>query len=311
MPGHAPAPAAALSPTIEAFLEALLAERGASRNTLMAYRRDLADCQRFLGQDPATASATALHSYLEALGQAGLAPRSRARRLSALRQFFRFLISEGRRSDDPTSTLTAPRLGRALPKTLAVNSIDRLTTAVASWPVAEAARLALLVELLYGSGLRISETVALPIAVFRGSPTSLVIRGKGGRDRLIALSAAIPTALAAYLPHRHRFLPRGRKDSRFLFPSPTARAGHITRQRVGQLLKALALEAGLDPATISPHVLRHAFATHLLEGGADLRAVQKLLGHADLATTQIYTHVADHHLTEVVVRHHPLARKGG
>ncbi len=299
---------------IEAFLEMLAAERGASANTLAAYRRDLSALQGWAkGRALAGLSRLDLSAFLTREAAAGLAPRSQARRLSALRQFYRFLVSEGRRGDDPTAALNGPKLGRPLPKVLEPEEVQALMSALESHSAAEARRLALLVELLYGSGLRISELVALPLVAVsgrRGFPEAIQVRGKGGRERLVPLGAAARAALAAYLPLRQELLPKGAKTSPWLFPS-RGKSGHLTRQRVGQLLKALAADAGLDPRRLSPHVLRHAFASHLLEGGADLRAVQLLLGHADVATTEIYTHVSDRRLSDLVRGKHPLARREG
>lgn len=246
-----------------------------------------------------------------------LAPRTLARRLSAMRQFFRFLVSDGTRADDPTAGLDPPRLGRPLPKILSEAEVARLIAAAAGWPDEEGARLRALLELLYATGLRVSELVGLPLAAAQRDPRFLLVRGKGGKERVVPLSAPARQALAAYLECRGRFLPQNRrprtkladtKTARWLFPSRGA-DGHLTRQRCGQLLKELALAAGLDPARLSPHVLRHAFASHLLDHGADLRSVQQMLGHADIATTQIYTHVQSERLRRLVETAHPLARR--
>jgi len=236
-----------------------------------------------------------------------LAPRTLARRLSAMRQFFRFLVSDGTRLDDPTSGLDTPRLGRPLPKILGEAEVERLIAAAAAWPDEEGARLRCLLELLYATGLRVSELIGLPLAGAQRDPRFLLVRGKGGRERVVPLSAPARQALTAYLECRSHFLPNN-QASRWLFPSRGA-DGHLTRQRCGQLLKELALAAGLDPARLSPHVLRHAFASHLLDHGADLRSVQQMLGHADIATTQIYTHVQSERLRRLVESAHPLARR--
>jgi integrase/recombinase XerD len=302
--------AAALSPRLDAFLEMLAAERGAARLTLAAYRNDLVDLSGFLGARGAaldTADAVALHDYLSAPATRRLAPRTLARRLSAIRQFYRFLLTEGVRGDDPTSGLDAPRLGRPLPKLLSEAEIARLIETAQAWPAEEGVRLRAILELLYATGLRISELTAMPLAAAQREPRFLLVRGKGGKERLVPLSPPSREALAAYLACRKRFLPEGR-NSRFLFPSRGVE-GHLTRQRCGQLLKELALGAGLDPARLSPHVLRHAFASHLLDHGADLRSVQQMLGHADIATTQIYTHVQSERLRRLVETAHPLARR--
>lgn len=299
-----------LSPRVEAFLEMLAAERGAARLTVSAYRTDLADLSGFLaGRDDSleAASAAALHDYLAAATTNRLAPRSLARRLSTMRQFYRFLLAEGLRGDDPTAGLDSPRLGRPLPKILAEDEVTRLIETAEKWPGGEGARLRCILELLYASGLRISELVTLPVAAAQRDPRWLLVRGKGGKERIVPLSPPARLALAAYLEVRREFLPGGRA-SRFLFPS-RGHEGYLTRQRCGQLLKQLALAANLDPDRLSPHVLRHAFASHLLDHGADLRSVQQMLGHADIATTQIYTHVQGERLRRLVETAHPLARR--
>jgi integrase/recombinase XerD len=297
---------------IEAFLEMLAAERGAAPLTLAAYRTDLDDLAAFLaerGIAVEAADAAVLHDYLGAAATRRLSPRTLARRLSAIRQFFRFLLSDDARGDDPTAGLDAPRLGRPLPKILSESEVVALIAAAEHLGDAEGARLRCILEMLYATGLRVSELVGLPLAAAQRDPHFLVVRGKGGKERIVPLSPPSRQALAAYLGERGRFLPPGR-SSRWLFPSRSA-AGHLTRQRCGQLLKELALAAGLDPARLSPHVLRHAFASHLLDHGADLRSVQQMLGHADIATTQIYTHVQSERLRRLVETAHPLARRKG
>lgn len=296
-----------LSRHVEAFLEMLAAERGAARLTISAYAADLADLADFLG-DRAIESATTieLRQYLVRLA-AKLAPRSAARRLSSLRQFHRFLVLEGVRQDDPTAALDSPRLGRPLPKLVSEREAAALIEEARKRPAPEGLRLVALLELLYGAGLRVSELVGLPLSAARGELRALAVRGKGEKERLVPLGAAARQALAAYLTVRAAFL-AGATPSPWLFPSRGA-SGHLTRRRCGQLLKELALAAGIDPARLSPHVLRHAFATHLLDHGADLRSVQAMLGHADIATTQIYTHVQGERLQRLVTEHHPLARK--
>jgi integrase/recombinase XerD len=305
-----PAATVAISPRLDAFLEMLAAERGAARLTLAAYRNDLIDLSGFLaGRGAAldSADAGALHDYLAAAGTRRLAPRTLARRLSAIRQFYRFLLTDGLRADDPTSGLDTPRLGRPLPKLLSEAEVGRLIDTAERWPDEEGARLRCVLELLYATGLRISELVTLPLAAAQRDPRFMLVRGKGGKERMVPLSPPSRQALAAYLACRPQFLPDG-KVSRFLFPS-RGREGHLTRQRCGQLLKELVLGANLDPARLSPHVLRHAFASHLLDHGADLRSVQQMLGHADIATTQIYTHVQSDRLRRLVEAAHPLARR--
>jgi len=294
---------------VEAFLEMLAAERGAAKLTIAAYRNDLDDFAAFLaaaGKPVEAADAAALRRYLGRLVGAGMAPRTTARRLSALRQFHKFLFAEGVRSDDPTGQLDSPRLGRPLPKLLAEAEIEALIAAARQMAGPEGKRLVCFVELLYATGLRVSELVALPLGRLRDE-RFLLVTGKGGKERLVPLGASARQALADYAAVRGEFLAEG-ATSRFLFPSRGAE-GHLTRRRCGQLLKTLALTAGLDPSRVSPHVLRHAFASHLLDHGADLRTVQQMLGHADIATTQIYTHVQGERLRTLVETHHPLARR--
>jgi integrase/recombinase XerD len=301
---RAPAPE---SRHVEAFLEMLAAERGAARLTIAAYRNDLDDLARFLGDDIARAESGDLRRYLASLARAGIGARTAARRLSAFRQFFRFLVVDNVRRDDPTQAIDGPRLPRALPKHLAEDEVSALIAAAQKHGGAEGTRLVCILELLYGAGLRVSELVALPLAAAKSDRPYLIIRGKGDKERLVPLGEPARAALAVYLEQRSHFLAEG-KASRFLFPS-RGRDGFLTRRRCGQIMKELALEAGLDPARLSPHVLRHAFASHLVDRGADLRSVQEMLGHADIATTQIYTHVQSTRLQRLVAEHHPLARK--
>jgi len=293
---------------LEAFLEMLAAERGAAPHTLAAYRSDLADLARFLGGRGTrleAADAALLHAYLAAA--TALAPRTLARRISAMRQFYKFMVIDGIREDDPTTGLDTPALGRPLPKILSETEVAGLIAAARAWPGAEGIRLVCLVELLYATGMRISELVTLPLAAAQRDPRFLVISGKGGRERVVPLNEPSRHAIIVYLGCRDRFLD-GSRPSRWLFPS-RGRAAHLTRQRGAQLLKELAVKAGLDPGRLSPHVLRHAFASHLLDHGADLRSVQQMLGHADIATTQIYTHVLGERLRKLVEGAHPLARR--
>jgi integrase/recombinase XerD len=246
-----------------------------------------------------------------------LAPRSAARRLSTLRQFHRFLFGEGLRADDPTAGLDSPRQGRSLPKVLSEAEVEDLLAAARARPGAEGARLVAMLEVLYATGLRVSELVQLPAAAAARDPRVLIVKGKGGKERMVPLSEPARDALKAHLKaHRKAAIDKAAIDkagpdkpgpgAKWLFPSRGA-AGHLTRQRVAQLLKELAVAAGIDPAKVSPHVLRHAFASHLLDHGADLRSVQKMLGHADISTTQIYTHVLDSRLKALVRDHHPLS----
>lgn len=304
------------------------AERGASANTLAAYRRDLTDFNAYMarrGMAAAAAGRDDISQYLSHLSVAGLAGSSQSRKLSALRQFFTFLYAEGFRPDDPATAFDTPKRGRPLPKILSRDEVESLIVtarnkaATGAGKVPEAIRLWCLIEMLYASGLRISELVELPLAALRGTkaagqsgePVMVLVRGKGGKERLAPLNGEAMGAVAAYLACRTHFLPEGeagRGAERFLFCSRGA-GHHLTRRRCHQLLKELALEAGIDPDKLSPHVLRHAFATHLLEGGADLRSVQTMLGHADIATTQIYTHLAQDRLAATVANAHPLGRK--
>ena len=297
---------------IEAFLEMMAGERASARNTLTAYARDLADAQAFLkprGHDLASAGAEAIEAYFAALSDRGLSPATAARRRSAVRQFYRFVLGEGWRSDDPSRRVDAPKKGRPLPKVLSRAEVDAIIAAAGARDGAQGLRLSCMIELAYASGLRISELTALPLAALARDPAYLIVKGKGGKERLAPLNAAARAAVKAYLDARKDFLPKGDAANPWLFPS-RGKAGRLTPRRFAQLLDEAAADAGIDPARVSPHVLRHAFATHLLEGGADLRIVQKLLGHADIATTQIYTHVAGERLREVVETKHPLGRKG-
>jgi integrase/recombinase XerD len=288
----------------------LAAERGAAPLTLAAYQNDLSGLAGFLavgGVALESAGRERLHAYLASSATARLAPRTLARRISAMRQFYKFLLLEGVRQDDPTAEFDTPRLGRPLPKILSETEVKALVDAAQSWPGEEGMRLGCILELLYATGLRVSELVTLPLAAARRDPRFLVISGKGGKERVVPLSEPARAALRRYLECREDFLP-GARQSRWLFPS-RGRAGHLTRQRTGQLLKELAVKAGIDPDRLSPHVLRHAFASHLLDHGADLRSVQQMLGHADIATTQIYTHLETGRLRKLVETAHPLARR--
>ena len=303
----------AASPQIEAFLEMMAVERDASPHTLSAYARDLADAEAGVGSGGLIAAdETAVEAWFTGLAARGLSAATAARRRSSVRQFYRFALGEGWRADDPSRRLDAPKQGRSLPKVLSRAEVEALLAAVAARDTAAAVRMLALVEMAYASGLRVSELLALKIEAVRRDPAWLVVRGKGGKERLAPLNDAARTAIKAWLEvreARRKPLPSGAlpPDSPWLFPS-TGATGHLTPRRFAQILDQAAVEAGIDPARVSPHVLRHAFATHLLEGGADLRVVQTLLGHADIATTQIYTHVATDRLTQVVARHHPLAQ---
>jgi integrase/recombinase XerD len=307
---------------IELFLDMIAAERGAGANTLAAYARDLRDLAEFLGARRRTileAQTGDLRAYLGKLAARGFKSTSVARRLSAIRQLYRFLYAEGHRADDPAAVIEGPKRGRALPKVLSVNDVDRLLEAAragasnADRPPLErlrALRLIALIEVLYATGLRVSELIALPAAAARRDERMLVVRGKGGKERLVLLNDAAKAAMRDYrTAHAETGKaggPTGPNESKWLFPS-FGESGHLTRQHVARELKGLAAAAGLRPEKLSPHVLRHAFASHLLQNGADLRSVQTLLGHADISTTQIYTHVLEERLKSLVRDLHPLA----
>ena len=286
---------------VEAFGEMLAATRGAARNTLLAYGRDLVDFADFTatqGERPASATAATLQAYMASLPAAGLAPRSAARRLSCLRQFFLFLMREGVRPDDPTSKLEAPRKTHTLPRFLSEAEVERLLTAAPTLPGRHGPLAAAAFELLYSTGLRISELLALPRTALSGRAELLTVRGKGGKERMVPISAAARAAAQALIaispPSRHLFA--GRNP---LHP--------LTRQGFDIIVRETAIAAGLDAAPLSPHMLRHSFASHMLARGADLRSLQVLLGHADIATTQIYTHVLHERLHALVTAHHPLS----
>ena len=290
---------------IESFLEMMTAERGAARNTILSYARDLRDAHAFLARRNTsfeTAGREQLEAYVSTLGKAGLSPRTVARRLSSLRQFFHFLYTETLRADNPASLLESPRQPRTLPHSLTADDVAALIAAARE---EGDLRLTAMLELLYASGLRVSELVTLPARAFDRRATQalafLTVRGKGNKERMVPLHDAAVDAVEAYRACI-------KDESKWLFPS-RGRQGHVTRQRFGQLLKELAVKAGLDPEKISPHALRHSFASHLLAGGADLRVIQELLGHADISTTQIYTHVEQDRLNRLVTRHHPLAKR--
>ena len=307
-----------MTPQIEAFLEMMAVERDASPHTLAAYGRDLADAEQSLSDVGGllTAGQEDIESWYADLSRRGLSSATAARRRASVRQFYRFAIGEGWRDDDPSRRLDAPRQGRSLPKSLSREEIETLLSSIGSKDSTAAIRLMTLVELTYASGMRVSEVLGLKLAAVQRDPAYLIIVGKGNKERLVPLNAPARAAVKAWLdvrakPKRKNASqqpPAKPADNPWLFPS-TGRTGHLTPRRFAQLLDEAAANAGIDPARISPHVLRHAFATHLLEGGADLRVVQTLLGHADISTTQIYTHVATDRLAQVVHKSHPLARK--
>ena len=302
--------------SIELFLDMMAAERGAARNTLDAYRRDLEDAAQRLaaqGVDLEQAQTGDVEQLLSGLAADGLSPATAARRLSALKRYYRFLLKEGLRADDPAKTLSGPKKPRPLPKVLSESQVEALFDAADRGEGAEGFRLRALLELLYAGGLRVSELVTLPLSGFARSERCLVVTGKGNKERLVPLTNSAIQAVEDYKAVRSEHLPSRAAAthaaaSRYLFPSRTAKGGHLTRERFAQLLKGLSLEAGLDPQQVSPHVMRHAFATHLLANGADLRSVQSLLGHADVSTTEIYTHVLEARLKALVHDAHPLAQ---
>ena len=300
---------------IELFLDMLAAERGAGPNTLSAYGRDLADFSAYLaarGRPVARAATDDVRGYLGQLSRRGFAASSVGRRLSAVRQFYRFLYAEGHRPDDPAAILEGPKRGRTVPKVLSIEEVDRLLAAarvageraeLAAPDRLRAARLTCLIEVLYATGLRVSELVTLPASAAEPQARMLIVRGKGGKERLVPLNEAAKQAMRDYLALLAAASPKPK--SRWLFPS-FGESGHLTRQHFARDLKSLAAAAGLRPDRVSPHVLRHAFASHLLHNGADLRVVQTLLGHADISTTQIYTHVLEERLKSLVRDLHPL-----
>lgn len=302
---------------IALFLDMMAAERGAAANTLDAYRRDLEDIESRLadtGRGLERARTEDLEAVLSSIARDGLSAGTAARRLSAARRFYRFLLKEGVRADDPASGLKGPKKARSLPRILSEADVEALFDAAGRMEGASGVRARALLELLYAGGLRVSELVSLPLSAFARAERCILVTGKGGRDRLVPLTDSAIEAVAAYKSLRERHLPKAgsanfRRASAFLFPSATARAGHLTRERFAQVLQELAIGAGLDPSRVSPHVLRHAFATHLLANGADLRTVQTLLGHADVSTTEIYTHVLEARLKALVHDVHPLSRK--
>lgn len=295
------------SAQIEAFLEMMAVERDASPHTLSAYARDLADAEGGVDGGLMTADETAVEAWYAGLAARGLSPATQSRRRAAVRQFYHFALGEGWRADDPSRRLDAPKQGRPLPHTLTRDEIERLLAAAAARDGAAGIRLVALVELAYASGLRVSELLALKVEAVRRDPAWLIVRGKGGKERLAPLNASAREAVKAWLAVRDAARKPETPDSPWLFPSPVGKNA-LTPRRFAQMLDQAAVDAGIDSARVSPHVLRHAFATHLLEGGADLRIVQTLLGHVDIATTQIYTHVANDRLSQMVRSKHPLAR---
>ena len=304
---------------ITLFLDMLAAEQGAGDNTLQAYRRDLTDFSEFLGragQSFVTSDTQKLRDYLSDLDRRGFKSSSVARRLSAMRHLYRFLLNERIRSDDPAAILSGPKRGRGLPKVLSISDVDRMLTRAKELTETDASpaqrlralRLYCLLEVLYATGLRVSELVSLPLSAARRDARMIVVRGKGNKERLVPLNEASRQAMADYLAAMEVMKPEKTAPSKWLFPS-FGQSGHLTRQHFARDLKELAAASGLPPRLVSPHVLRHAFASHLLHNGADLRIVQTLLGHTDISTTQIYTHVVEERLKSLVRDLHPLAEK--
>ncbi|MFW2544492.1 site-specific tyrosine recombinase XerD [Primorskyibacter sp. 2E107] len=298
------------------FLEAMAAERGAAGNTLAAYERDLSHAETWLGDrdlDFTTAEKRHVEDYLVYCDRQGLSRATRARRLSAIKQLYRFAFEEGLRSDNPAIQISGPGRDKRLPKTLTIEEVDRLLIAATEQgrTTADNLRNGCLMQVLYATGMRVSELVSLPLSSARGDPRMLLIRGKGGKERMVPLSPPAREALADWLAARDAEEDikrvKGKPASAFLFPS-RGKAGHLTRHGFYMLIKEIAVRAGVMPDKVSPHTLRHAFATHLLQNGADLRSIQTLLGHADVATTEIYTHVLEERLRALVLDHHPLAR---
>ncbi|WP_025898093.1 site-specific tyrosine recombinase XerD [Sneathiella glossodoripedis] len=292
---------------VENFLEMLVLERNAAVNTCEAYRRDLQEFTEFLTRkksDLKTATHRDVADFIQSLDATGLSSATQARRLSALKQFYSFLLQEGVRSDDPAMNVDAPKASKRLPKYLSLEEVDALL-ASAEGDEPEQIRLYALLNLLYATGLRVSELVSLKYPPMGKDDNFLIIIGKGNKERLVPVNQAAKTALANYLKIRECFMGK-ESHSKWVFPS-SSKEGHLTRQRFGQLLKDMAIKAGISPSRVSPHVLRHAFASHLLANGADLRSLQKMLGHADISTTQIYTHVLSERMINLVKQHHPLA----
>ncbi len=323
-PGRPAMPKPDLSKWVDSFLDMLTTERGAALNTRHAYWRDLADVSLYLREqrkkEIENATGDDLKAYLQDLSNKihtkgqnknQIAVRTVARRLSALRQFYGYLVSENIRQEDPTTNIESPKQTRTLPKTLNEGEVDGLIKAAAEQGGAESVRLVCLLEMLYATGLRVSELVGLPLSAIAEGNQFIMVEGKGGRERMVPLSDPAQKALTRYMEIRNQFvsIDEAGRQSQWLFPSRTSDSGHLTRQRFAQLLKDLARTAKIDEERVSPHILRHAFATHLLANGADLRAVQKMLGHADIATTQIYTHIIGKKLKKTVEEKHPLAKK--
>ena len=304
-----------VSPHIDAFIDMMSSERSASNNTIDSYKCDLFDFSSFLHRrihDPSAASITHIRDYFKRVSEAGMATSTVARKISVIRQFYRFLVEDGIREDDPTQHIKSPRRDSTLPKCLSQNQVELLLDAVRERDGPEGVRLTALLEILYATGLRISELVSLPVVAFDREQRMLLVEGKGRKERIVPLNQLAGEALREYLDCRDYFLKKARLSGicdRYLFPS-RSKQGYLTRSRVAQLLKEIAVEVGLNISQVSPHVLRHSFASHLLANGVDLRSLQEMLGHSDISTTQIYTHVLDERLKELVNETHPLTKLG-
>ena len=301
-----------VNPLIDSFLNMLVAERGATVNTVSAYLNAISHFKKYLIENEIdskieSCSKDSISNYIKYLSKNGLNPRTATRRLSSLRQFFLFLQSENHRSDNPTNNVDGPRQIKSLPKLLSEEEVEQLFEQANQIVGPEGIRLVCLLEIVYAAGLRVSELISLPNTALSQNQNILLVRGKGGKERLVPLTISAIDSINAYREVRHVFL-KSNRESKFLFPS-RSKEGFLTRRRVGQLLKDLAIASNINPEKVSPHVLRHAFATHLLDHGADLRSLQKMLGHADISTTQIYTHVLSKRLMSVVSSHHPLTKK--
>jgi integrase/recombinase XerD len=302
---------AIMNPTVNSFLQMMSVERGSSSNTLNAYARDLGDLFEFLIQRNMTMedmSSDTLQEYISELVKKGLSQKTVARRMSTLRQFFGFMYAEGHRDDNPVTRLESPRQPRSLPNVLTEQEVLKLIDTAAIENTAHSKRLSCLLELVYSSGLRVTELVSLPMAAIRPNQPFVIVMGKGRKERLVPLSPPARQAIEIYMKYRYRFVPEGDTNNIFLFPS-RGREGHLTRMRFFQLLRGLAEESGIPSHKVNPHALRHSFATHLLSRGADLRVIQEMLGHADISTTEIYTHVVQEQIQALIETHHPLVRR--
>lgn len=325
-PGRPKLPRPDLHPSVDGFLDMLTTERNAAENTRNAYWRDLADVSLYLRNERSTdierAATEDLKAYIEYLSakihvkgnhKGKIAVRTVARRLSALRQYYRYIISEGMRDDDPTTTIDSPKQKRTLPKTLTEAEVSHLIETAANGKAPDNKRLVCLLEMIYATGIRVSELVGLPMSAISEDVQFITIAGKGGSERMVPLSDQAQKAVTEYLAMRAKYIASDDNgtQAQWVFPSRTSEKGHLTRQRFAQLLKDLCKNADIPEGKVSPHILRHAFATHLLSRGADLRSVQKMLGHADIATTQVYTHILGEDLKDTVVEKHPLSEKTG